>query len=117
MVKPETDLLRVIFFPLCYFDVLLSLLSELNRQLILFFAPLWVRGTFDIVVAFFVGILLLFSHFGSHTFTCSPSAVSTALVLVLLVVFVLAMLSIEATFIFVVAATLIKLGVKLTYRF
>jgi hypothetical protein len=79
-------------------------------------APGWVSRTIDIVVTIFVGSLLLFSHFGSHTFTSSTSAVSTALVFVLILAFVLAMLSVVATLLFVVATTLAKLAIKLTYR-
>ena len=72
--------------------------------------------TTGIAMAVITRILLLLSHFGSHTFTGSTSAVSTALVFVLLVAFVLAMLIVVATLLFVVATTFAKLAIKLTYR-
>ena len=81
----------------------------INDHLILSFTPFWVSRTLNnIVVAIFVCFLSLLSHYGFHTFTCCTSAVPAALVFVLLIVFVLAMLIVEATFVFVVATTFAK---------
>lgn len=109
LVEPKTDILGIVLCTSGDLNVLFRFFLEFNHHLIFSLAPGRVKRTFDVVVAIFVVSLSLLSHFGSHAFTCCTSSVSTALVFVLLVAFILALF--VATLLIEVAATLVEFGV------